>query len=294
MSGGHENEPPARQWFELRRIGAASLTAVRVGTFHWAPQLQAPEADWRRALPEADAAGRVPIDVNVILIELGDAAILVDPGFDDPDSAWAQHAAAQWPGLTYTPGLPAALDAIGIRPEQITHLLITHAHGDHFAGVTVERDGRLVARFPNAHHLLGRADWEDNPARERPDSDLATRLGTIERLGMLDLVDGDREVVPGVAMVHAPGETPGHSIVRAISGDERFYALGDLFHHPCEFEHPEWVSAGRDRVAMQASRERLLAEAASSRATLVFAHAPFPPWGRVVSEDAGYRWTRLR
>ena len=60
---------------------------------------------------------------------------------------------------------------VGVRPEEITHVLITHAHYDHFAGVAVERDGRYVARFPQARHLIGRADWEGAyPRRAKPES----------------------------------------------------------------------------------------------------------------------------
>ena len=255
----------------------------------WAPEIQAPEPEWRRAMPEADANGEITLGLNVVHIRIDGASILVDPGFDAPvrPSPWDEA------GLSRSPGLEAGLQSIGVLPEQITHVLITHTHGDHYAGVTIERDGQRVARFPRARHLLGRHEWEGNPGLTRPDSELMIHLGTIERLGLLDLVEGDHEVVPGVTMIHAPGESPGHSIVRVRSGGESFYVLGDLFHHACEVERPDWVSAGRDQAAMRASRDRLFAEAAGSHAILVFTHERFPGWGRIVPAGAGYRWERV-
>jgi hypothetical protein len=41
---------------------------------------------------------------------------------------------------------------------------------------------------------------------------------------------------------------------------------------------------------MRASRERLLAEAVPSGATLVYTHSLFPGWGKIVREGDRYRW----
>jgi glyoxylase-like metal-dependent hydrolase (beta-lactamase superfamily II) len=179
---------------------------------------------------------------------------------------------------------------LGVRPEEVTHVLITHAHGDHVAGGSVERDGRRRPRFGRARHLIHRLDWDENPARRDPDSTLSRHLGPVAAAGLLEPVEGEPEVVPGVTLLHAPGESPGHQVVRVASGGERFYFLGDLFHHPCEVEHLDWVSRGRDRAAMERSRRRLIAEAVPAGASLVFSHRPFPGWGRIVARDGGYGW----
>jgi hypothetical protein len=43
---------------------------------------------------------------------------------------------------------------------------------------------------------------------------------------------------------------------------------------------------------MRTSRNRYMAEAADGGALVAFAHEPFPPWGRIVGADGGYRWQR--
>lgn len=277
------NRPAFRHYVDTRRIGDTTVSIVLDGSFRWAPDIQVPEAEWRRAIPEADDAGRIPIDVNLAHLRIGGSSIVIDLGFGDPAPSWPA-------GLERTPGMLAGLAALGVGPEDVTHVLITHAHGDHVEGATTERGGERVPVFPRARYLINRADWVDSPSRQRPDSVQAIHLGTLERLGRLDLVEGDHEVVPGVAMLHAPGESAGHSVVRIRSAGESFYFLGDLFHHTCEVEHLDWISRGRDRERARASRERVLAEAVSGRSTLVFSHRPFPGWGRVVRAGAGYRW----
>jgi glyoxylase-like metal-dependent hydrolase (beta-lactamase superfamily II) len=169
-------------------------------------------------------------------------------------------------------------------------VIVTHAHGDHYAGVVAERDGALEVRFPNARHYIGRADWESNPQREQPDSELSRRLGAVARRGLLESVAGEREVVPGLTLLPAPGESPGHLIVRVRTGGEALYVLGDLIHHACEVTHPDWAPPGRDLAALRASRDRFYAEMAREGAFAVSAHERFPPWGRIVPADEGYRW----
>ena len=133
---------------ESRRIGQATVTLISEGSLLWAPEFQVADAEWRRALPEATARGAIWLGINVAHVQMDAAALLIDPGFDDPSAQRAGPPA--WPALTRSPGLAAGLASIGVGPEQITHVLITHTHDDHFAGVTMERDGERVARYPRA------------------------------------------------------------------------------------------------------------------------------------------------
>ncbi len=273
-----------------RRCGAATVTVINDGSSLWAQNFAVPERPLRAAMPEMDARGMIRIGFHVVHIQIGAASILVDAGFDDPDSTWGRKFAATWAGVERSPGVEAGLASIGVRPEEITHVIITHAHFDHYVGATIEQGDGLVARYPNARHFIGRADRTQSRYSNPPDPELAGRMETLERLGLLTLVDGDRVIVPGVTMLHAPGESPGHSLVHVESEGAHCYALGDLFHHPCEVEHLDWVLTGRDRAAMRASRDRFLAIAAPQQAALVFSHATFPPWGRIVRDGDGYRW----
>src|SRR5579859_8155814 len=276
-----------------RTVGSAIIHVISEGvapTPHSAIHLPGvPEETWREAMPDADAEGNVPLGMNVVHIAVDGASILVDAGVEDPLSASGRRAAEAY-GLIRTAGIVSGLRSVGVAPEQVTHVLLTHADGDHFAGAVDEHDGRPVPRYPYARYFLNRGDWDGNPALDQPDSELTTRLDPISRLGMLDLVEGSMEVVPGITMLHAPGETPGHSVVRVQSQGETFYAVGDLILHACQVRHPDWNSPRRDSHAMSASRAHILADAAREGALVVFAHAPFPAWGRVVRDETGFHW----
>ena len=275
-------------YVSTRQFGAARISIISDGSGRSTiiKSLLVPEPEWRRDVPEADAEGEIVLGYNLALVEIGGARVLIDTGFDDPSDS------SQWkePRHQRSPGAPEGLATLGLTPGDITHVIITHAHGDHFAGATTVVGGERKIRYANATHFLGRSDWETNPARSQSDSFGYLHLKPLENAGKLELVDGNREIVPGVTMMHAPGESPGHSIVRVRSGDATFYFLGDLFHHPCEVTHLDWVSSGRDPIVFRKSRDRFLAEAVPANATCVFTHRPFPGWGKIEKLATGFRW----
>lgn len=267
-----------------RQVGDARVTVIRDATDLWTPYWQVPEAEWRRAMPEADPAGEMSFDMSVFHVALGSASVLVDLGFGDAAERYMKR-------LPYyrSAGVVAGLATIDVRPEDVTHVVITHTHGDHIMGATVGRDDR-AARFPRARHLLQRAERASDSAPEWASAPEKDQLGALERLGLLDLVDGDHQVAPGIDMLHAPGESPGHSVLRVRSRRETFLCLGDLFHHVAEVEHLDWLPAARDPALSATSRRRFVDEAIESNALCTFTHQPFPCWGKIVREGSGQRW----
>lgn len=280
-------------YIETRHVGEAAITVISEGGLLWEPRFPDPESEWRQALPDADDRGRIWLGLNVVFVRIGEALVLIDPGMDDPESAWQRDLPRVWPDwpVRRTPGLAAAMAELGIDPAEVTHVVITHPHGDHYAGVACERDGGIKVRFPNARHVMGRADWEGNPNRGQPGSAFA-RLELIHDRRLLDLVDAEIEIVPGVTMLPAPGESPGHCIARIASAGETVYTLGDLVHHAAEVEHSTWGPPRADMATLVAERTRVFALVAAENALLISAHEPFPPWGRILADGEGYRWQR--
>lgn len=274
-----------------KHIGDALVTVILDGTIRvpieWV--LQAPEEQLRQAV-EVDTTGKTRFDHLGIHVALRGASILVDAGMDEPDSPWGRRNQKQM-GMVRTAGMVASLAQIGVVPEDITHVLLTHYHWDHVLGATIEQaDGTFVPRYPRAHHLLNRADWAGTGTSLEVWPEERARMDALHHHGLLELIDGDYEVIPGVTMLHAPGESAGHSIVRVEAGRQTFYALADLVHHAIEFEHPHWTRYGSDKEQLQMSRMKLLPEIAASQAPVIFAHASFPGWGRVTQTEDGYHW----
>lgn len=92
----------------------------------------------------------------------------------------------------------------------------------------------------------------------------------------------------GLQIIAAPGETPGHQIVRIHAGGHMLYFLGDLYHHSVEVEHPAWMNKWNDLGANTRSRQALTERALREDALLFATH--IPAVGRIRRTAAGVRW----
>lgn len=230
-----------------------------------------------------------------IHIRLPNASILVDPNDYDlvcpPGSASVPE--------NYKPAkVEDQLLELGVSAEEITHVVITHRHFDHYAGVT-KKDLIMgyVPSYPRASCLLNKADWESSKKLEEdaaeygvvlmdPEEDFRS-LGVVRRANLLQLLDGDTELVQGLRIISAPGETPGHQIVRVAFGGKTLYCIGDLYHHSIEVEHPSWMAPWADPSTNAESRLALATAASSEEAIVVAGHMPV---GRIEKSGSTFRW----
>lgn len=270
-------------------LGPVRVTILNAGDmiFDMADEMRVPESE--RHVAQSDVfTGPALFPTQCVHIALAGASVLVDAC--DYERCFAPDSPHRPAG--YTPvSLVGQLAALGVRAEDITHVVITHAHFDHFSGVTVERDGAQVPAFPNARCYLGRADWEhaETQAALRDPASLESRtFGALHALGQMELVEGDVELAPGLRIVAAPGESPGHQLVRVAAGGQTLYCMGDLYHHPIEAERPEWMASWADAATLLASRDAFTAAALAEDALLTAAH--IRDVGRLARTATGVRW----
>lgn len=247
----------------------ASLPLVSVIN---AGDLKADLSDWLRIRPEQAPSEYASVlsqpqavPVQNVHIVAGAASVLVDATrftFDsDPDF--------RLDGYTPPPSLIDQLEASGASPESIGHVVITHPHDDHISALLDEDE---EPRFCNARHYIGAADW-DWLERHAPDGEAFNILKRLDVYRLLHRVEGDRSITHEVDILAAPGETPGHQVVRArlISG-QMLYCVGDLFHHEMEYANPDWQVYWCDAAANARSRARIMHMAREDNAAIVATH----------------------
>ena len=275
------------------RVGDARVTLLNAGDMRLqlSEEMAVPEAVWRPLYGDAFVRPSLCPSLSVYIQHAG-ARVLVDA--NDYRATVTPDSEFYLPDYTPPPPIPDQLAGMGAAPDSITHVVITHAHWDHFAGATTPAgDGSYAPTYPRARYYLGAADWRDAEMQaglQDAASLEARTLGVLDGRGMLHLVEGRTQLADGIDILPAPGETPGHQIVRVSSGGETLYIVGDLFHSAVEVEHPDWMVTWADAGAMEATRRWLLADALAEQALLVAAHIVTP--GRIAgSVDSGLRWT---
>ncbi|OGD17886.1 MAG: hypothetical protein A2W03_17805 [Candidatus Aminicenantes bacterium RBG_16_63_16] len=276
---------------ERIRLGEFDIFGLREGYFlldGGAMFGVVPKTLWEKACP-ADAKNRIRLGLNSLVIKTPRALVLVETGIGTKtDQKFAGIYCVET-----EPGLVPALAGAGFRPEEVDFVINTHLHFDHCGGNTrLDESGRIVPTFPRARYIIQQGEWE---AAVRPNerdrrSYFAENFLPLREAGLVDLVDGDREVTPGVEVVVTPGHTRRHQSVRVRSGGRTLDFLGDLVPTAAHVRLSYIMSYDLYPLETLETRKKLYEEAIAGDWILGFVHDPVHFFGRVRKTDSRYEF----
>lgn len=224
------------------------------------------------------AEGLLRVQTGGYLVRTGDRVVLVDAGFGPA------------PEGSGNGRLLESLRAVGVGPQDVTDVLLTHLHMDH-VGWTADGEKPV---FPHAVYRCHAADWEHFVVGES-DEPMRPELGlpkACERLApvahQLETFDRDTTVAPGVDVRHAPGHTPGSTVVVLSSAGEKALLLGDVLHCPAELVGDDWeMISDVDPALARRTRVAFARELEGADVPVAAAHFPGLRFGRLL---AGGDW----
>ncbi len=250
-----------------------------------------PKTLWNKLLP-ADDENRCRMACNLLLVETPNGRVLVETGMGD---RWTEQEMQRYghEPLTKT---ERVLESVGLKNEDVDAVIISHLHFDHVGGAVRKIDGKLVPTFPNAKYYIQKGEWEFSykanaraKASYRPDD-----YEPLEAAGQVVLVDGDREVMPGVFVRVTGGHTSHHQVVYFESQGEKGVYFADIVPTKSHIQ-PAWVM-GYDHfpLASYDIKSDWLGRAARENWLVVFDHEPGVPWGRLsINEKKRFEFQAL-
>ena len=279
------------------QIGNLQCTAVSDGTLTYTPPTFPPPATLLFANAPKESLAETLRDHNLelerwaewtspyicLVVTTPEHQVLVDTGAG---------------GLAPTTGkLQENMEKAGISPDEIDVVILTHGHPDHIGGI-IKADDQLA--FPNARFVMWKDEWDfwtSGKAEEELDEHVkevlvACALKNLPSIqSLVNLVEDEREIIPGMRTISAPGHTPGHMGLEISSEGSRLLCISDAALHPIHLEQPGWYAAV-DFAPEQAisSRRRLLDRAANTQALVLAFHFPFPGLGRVIRKGEAWYW----
>jgi glyoxylase-like metal-dependent hydrolase (beta-lactamase superfamily II) len=170
-------------------------------------------------------------------------------------------------------------------------MIDTHLHFDHAGGNTYrDAAGRIVPTFPKARYLVqrGEYEWATHANERTAASYFPHNFEPVREAGLLDLVDGDREVAPGIRVVRTPGHTPHHQSVLLESRGEAAFYFGDLVPTAAHLPLPWIMGYDVEPLVTLETKRTYLARAAAEHWLVVFEHDAFTAWGKVVHDGKAY------
>ena len=190
--------------------------------------------------------------------------------------------------------LDAALNAIGLTHDDITHVIFTHAHPDHLWGLLDDFD---EVQFAKAEYMIGQAEfdyWSDpNTVSTIGEARTTFAVGAARRLEVIAdqlqfLNDGD-EPLPGVLARLTPGHTPGH--MSFILGGKALVTGDAISNNHVAFFKPDYASpSDQNPEQAAATRAALLDQITADDLAIVGFHLPEGGVGRVSRQGENYTY----
>ena len=237
------------------RFGDTIVDYVPDGTGALVPETFLPTVPWDEHRRYLAADGMVVASLGGLLVRNGDRTLLVDTGYG-PGAPF--ESAERGLGPFRGGALLDNLAALGVAPDDVDTVVVTHVHFDH-VGWLVHRDrpGHPPV-FPSARYLVSAAEWAFclDHGDKNGQLDQETFFGPLG--GLVETSPDGAEIFPGVTALATPGHTPGHTSFVLSGGDRRLVVVGDAAHCPVELEHPEHgAKRDSDPEAARASRRVL-------------------------------------
>src|SRR5262249_61840312 len=120
--------------------------------------------------------------------------------------------------------LDHTLAEAGLAADDIDIVLASHLHFDHAGGFTVrDASGKVRPKFPRAQYVVRRGEWHDatHPTERNRASYLLDNYVPLAEAGVLQMVDDDQTIMPGVRVRRTGGHTMQHAMIQIEAGGER-------------------------------------------------------------------------
>ncbi len=270
------------------RFGDLTLRLVNGGNFRLdggAMHGVVPKTIWSR-LVSCDEQNRCGYATHCLLVETGGRRVLIETGNGDKFSPREKDIY----GIDHDRSIAPNLRALGVEPESIDFVIMTHLHFDHSGGTTRRDGGALRPVFPRARHVVQAREWQDatHPHERNRASYLTENLQPIAEAGLLSPVDGAAEIAPGVRVLPTPGHTAGHqSVVLSDGHGHHVVFFGDVVPTALHLRLPFIMAYDLDVVATLESKRALLDRVEKERWLAVFGHELEHPAGYLGRDAKG-------
>lgn len=217
--------------------------------------------------------GTFPNAVNTFLVRTPKQLILIDTGFGTK--------------------LFDNMKSLGVNPEQIDVVLITHMHGDHIGGML--REGK--AAFPKAKVYIARKEYDywmgDGVKNDNARKVVAAYKDQLQLFQPDELAAKANELISGIQGIAAYGHTPGHTVFLVRSEGSALLIWADLTHAMAvQMPHPE-IAVTYDVNPQEAtkSRKQVLEYVSENKIPIAGMHIAFPGIGKVSKAEEGFLFT---
>jgi len=238
-----------------------------------------------------DERQRVRLAARVMLLQGHGKIILVDVG---NGNKYSEKLLDIYNIEHKTGELERGLLEYGIRPENVTDVILTHFHFDHAGGCTKMSGGRPVPVFPHAKYYIQKehSRWSENPTEKDRASFFEADYVPLREAGSLIEISGDIELLPSIFVKRTYGHTIALQTITIKSDGADLLYVSDLI--PTSVHLPLPYIMAYDLQPLQTLKEKreVLERVASEGSYIVFEHDPIVVASTVERTDRGIKLGR--
>ncbi|MCS6966550.1 MAG: MBL fold metallo-hydrolase [Candidatus Kapabacteria bacterium] len=247
-----------------------------------------PKPLWEKAYHPADPANRIPMAARALLLRWEEHAVMVDTGngIKMPQKQRQIYALD-----TSQYSLEESLRQVGLCPEDITAVILTHLHFDHAGGSTrLDSAGAVVPTFPKARYYVQRDHlrWARQPTEKDRASFLAEDFEPLIAEGVLEVLDGEGELFPGIRLLLVHGHTQAMQLVLVSDAGQHLLFCADLCPTAAHVAYPYIMAYDNFPLTTLEEKKRILPQAYEEGWILCFEHDAFVQAARLQPTTKGF------
>ncbi|MFQ5872386.1 MAG: MBL fold metallo-hydrolase [Dehalococcoidia bacterium] len=234
-------------------------------------------SEWEAYRGTLSAEGKLDVNFGCFVVRSQGQTILIDTGV----------------GPGYPGRLLEELKNKGVDLDEIAHVAITHLHPDHVGWNITKDDGQARLTFSRARYWIPKGDYDHYRQQKELEQapHVADQVLPLEKLGALELAEGETSLTGEVTMVPTPGHTPGHMSVAITSQGQQGYILGDVINFPVQAQETAWeIVFDNDHELARRTREAVLQRLERDATLVGMGHYPPPSFGRFVRSEGRRYW----
>lgn len=244
-----------------------------------------PKVLWQKHAP-ADENNLIDMVTNIFVVNAHGKKIMFEAGLGDTLTDKEKKIY----GVAGESNLEPGLASLGLTPEDIDFVILTHLHTDHAAGAVKLVNGEYVPRFPNATYVTSQLEWSEAmfPNDRTSAVYIKERLKPLKDSGKLVLIGGNTTLFTGIKTVHTGGHTRGHFALEMESQGEMVYYYSDIYPMLPHLK-TAWVPA-TDLFPLDTMeiKKQTLPRIVDTGVVLAFDHETSTPLARITSDGRNF------
>ena len=272
------------------QIGDYKVTAINSGYFKLDGGAMfgiIPRPLWEKTNPP-DSLNRIKLTTRNLLLQKEGRNILIDTGMGNK---WDEKSISIYDIDQETSSIQSELLKAGLKPEDITDIILTHLHFDHTGGSTKIENGKLVPTFPQAKYYVQKQnlDWAMNPTEKDRGSYIKDNFIPLVELGVLDTIDGNGKFDNNIEFIVVNGHTFGQQLIKISDTTNTLLYCCDMIPTASHIPLPYIMGYDLQPLVTLSEKKNLLQKAGEENWMLFFEHDPYTTVATVTKTDKGFK-----